>query len=54
MLARRQHVAEIVLQKNLLHTLLRVCQASPAPSERCPLHFLWQKVKLGRGLPPSC
>ena len=26
MLARRQHVAEIVLQKNLLRTLLRVCQ----------------------------
>ena len=61
MLARRQaelriaqHVAEIVLQKNLLHPAPCLPKASRALSELFLLRFLWQKVKLGRGLPPSC
>ena len=45
-----QHMAEIVLQKNVLRTK----KASQALSELFLLRFLWQKVKLGRGLPPSC
>ena len=43
-----------VTEKLVTHPAPCLPKASRAPSELCPLRFLWQKVKLGRGLPPSC
>ena len=43
-----------VTEKLVTHPAPCLPKASRALSELCRLRFLWQKVKLGRGLLPSC
>ena len=48
------HGRDRVTEKLVTHPAPCLPKASRAPSELFLLRFLWQKVKLGRGLPPSC
>ena len=48
------HARDRVTEKLVTHLAPCLPKASRALSELCRLRFLWQKVKLGRGLPPSC
>ena len=43
-----------VTEKLVTHPAPCLPKASRGLSQLCLLRFLWQKVKLGRGLPPSC
>ena len=52
--AKCEFMIRSLTEKLVTHPAPCLPKASRAPSELCPLRFLSQKLKLGRGLPPSC